>query len=122
MISKEKFVKYMSTIKNAVDKDTKFDQTIRSLNKAGEGIAWIYIDEINAMIEMVCDLMDIEYNANEYYGDEIQWFIYEQEWGENDCPILDTYGKNIYIKTIEELYDFIVEETSINEELGILGN
>ena len=109
MISKEKFVEYMSAIKNAEEKDIKFDEAIRSLNNSGEGIAMLYTDEITIMIQMVCDLMDIEYNAHNCYGDIVQYFIYECEWGKKDVPIIiDSDDKEIILKTIEDLYDYVM--------------
>ena len=109
MISKEKFVKYMTAIKCASEKDDKFDAAIRELNKHGEGIAMLYTDEITTMIEMVCDLMDIEYNVDDAYGDDIQYFIYECDWGKNDQAIIEIDGVEIHLKTIEDLYDYIVK-------------
>ena len=45
MISKEKFVKYMTAIKCASEKDDKFDAAIRELNKTKSGELWDRIDE-----------------------------------------------------------------------------
>lgn len=108
MISKERFVEYMSAIKKAEDKEREFDKALRNLNRDNEGIALIYSDEITVMTKMVCDLMDIEYNSQDYYGDDIQYFIYECDWGKNDMAIIETDGKEIHLKTIEDLYDYIV--------------
>lgn len=111
MISKEKFVEYMMAIKNAEEKDLRFDQAIRSLNKEDEGIAMIYTDEITVMIEMVCDLMEVEYNSNDIYGDDIQYFIYEGQWGKNErATITELDGTEIRLKTIEDLYDYIIKD------------
>ena len=110
MISKEKFVEYMTAIKNAFDKERAFDDAIQALNKDGEGIAMIYSDEITAMTKMVCDLMDIEYNGEKYYGDDIQYFIYECDWGrDKDARLIEYCGNMICLETIEDLYDYIVK-------------
>ena len=109
MISKEKFVKYMLAIKNADKKDLAFDEAVRHLNSCGEGNTMIYCDEIAIMTEMVCDLMDIEYNGDDIYGDDIQYFIYECEWGESDKATIEVDGVEIHLKTIEDLYDYIAE-------------
>lgn len=108
MISKEKFVEYMQAIKNAFDKERALDEILRSLNRDGEGIAMIYSDEITTMTKMVCDLMDIEYNVDEMYGDDIQYFIYECDWG-NRNRAFGVNGHIIFLKTIEELYDYIIK-------------
>lgn len=109
MISKEKFVEYMQAIKNAFNKERAFDKALCSLNKDGEGMAMIYSDEITTMTKMVCDLMDIEYNAYDGFGDDIQYFIYECDWGNRDMAIEEADGEVIFLKTIEELYDYIVK-------------
>lgn len=109
MISKEKFVKYMSAIKKAEEKDQAFETALCSLNSCGEGTSLIYTDEITTMIEMACDLMDIKYNSNDIYGDDIQYFIYECEWGESDKAIIEVDGVEIHLKTIEDLYDYIAK-------------
>ena len=112
MISKEKFVEYMSAIKKAEEKDRAFEATLCSLNSCGEGVSWIYADEVITMIKMVCDLMDVEYNADDIYGDDIQYFIYECDWGKNDHAIIEIDGIEIHLKTIEDLYDYIVKYNS----------
>ena len=109
MISKEKFVEYMTAIKNAFDKERAFDDAIQTLNKDGEGIAMIYSDEITIMTKMLCDLMGIEYNKEEFYGDDIQYFIYDCDWGNRDMEITETDGAKIILRTIEDLYDYIVK-------------
>lgn len=109
MISKEKFVEYMTAIKNAFDKERDFDKVICALNSGGEGIVMIYSDEITVMTKMLCDLMDIEYNKEDFYGDDIQYFIYECDWGNIDMEIEETDGTEIHLKTIEDLYDYIVK-------------
>lgn len=109
MISKEKFVEYMTAIKKAFDKERDFDKAVRALNSDGEGIVMIYSDEITTMTKMLCDLMDIEYNREEFYGDDIQYFIYECDWGNRDMEIEEVDGTKIILKTIEDLYDYIVK-------------
>ena len=109
MISKEKFVEYMTAIKRMEEKDKAFEKALCALNQDGEGTSMIYTDEATVMIKMVCDLMDIEYNAEDCYGDDIQYFICECDWGKNDMAIIETDSVEIRLKTIEGLYDYIVK-------------
>lgn len=50
----------------------------------------------------------------DYFNDEGEWvsyFVYELDFGEkwySDC-VLDSDGKNIPLKTIEDLYNFLIK-------------
>ena len=63
------------------------------------------------MIEMLCDLIGIEYNRDPHIGDDIQYFIYDLNFGESkgaaEAVIVD--GKTYDMSTAEKLYDYILE-------------
>ena len=63
------------------------------------------------MIEMLCDLMEIEYNRDPYIGDDIQYFIYELNFGKSKYAVkaITVDGKTYDLSTAEKLYDYILE-------------
>ena len=63
------------------------------------------------MIEMLCDLMEIEYNRDPHIGDDIQYFIYDLNFGKSKDAVeaIITDGKTYDLSTAEKLYDYILE-------------
>ena len=111
MISKEEFVKFLGYIKKTQKKEDKIDTFVRELSF--DGYCYMLSDEISYMIEMLCAAMGIEYNSDDICGDDIQYFIYDLEWGTNWKPgCITEDDKDIDISTPEKLYDYLVSEIS----------
>ena len=119
MISKEKFVEYINFIKSLDDKESKLQDGLQAcFGKENVGCVFVFNEVVPKMIEMLCDLMEIEYNRDPHIGDDIQYFIYDLNFGESkgaaEAVIVD--GKTYDMSTAEKLYDFILES---NKEKNI---
>jgi hypothetical protein len=121
MISKEKFIEYMDCIKKAQEKDDKINDFLDNLSpECGCGVFILY-DAITSMIKMLCDLMEIKYDFDDYRcPNDIDYFIYELEWGTKwtiDC-YTEEDGTPIDISTVEKLYDYIKKEVKKEKTNG----
>ena len=119
MISKEKFVEYINFIKSLDDKESKLQDGLQAcFGKENVGYVSVFNEVVPKMIEMLCDLMEIEYDRDPHIGDDIQYFIYELNFGESkgaaEAVIVD--GKTYDMSTAEKLYDYILES---NKEKNI---
>ena len=112
MISKEKFVEYINFIKSLDDKESKLQDGLQAcFGKENVGCVFVFNEVVPKMIEMLCDLMNIEYNRDQHIGDYIQYFIYELDFGKSkDAVEAITVDEKTYdLSTAEKLYDFILE-------------
>ena len=112
MISKEKFVEYINFIKSLDDKESKLQDGLQAcFGKENVGYVSVFNEVVSKMIEMLCDLMGIEYNIDIHIGDDIQYFIYELNFGKSkDAVEAITVDEKTYdLSTAEKLYDFILE-------------
>ena len=112
MISKEKFVEYINFIKSLDDKESKLQDGLQAcFGKENVGYVSVFNEVVSKMIEMLCDLMGIEYNIDTHIGDDIQYFIYELNFGKSKDAVeaIITDGKTYDLSTAEKLYDYILE-------------
>ena len=119
MINKEKFVEYINFIKSLDDKESKLQDGLQAcFGKENVGYVSVFNEVVPKMVEMLCDLMNIEYNRDQHIGDYIQYFIYDLNFGESKgaakAVIVD--GKTYDMSTAEKLYDYILES---NKEKNI---
>lgn len=116
MISKEKFVEYINFIKSLDDKESKLQDGLQNcFGKENVGYVFVFNEVVPKMIEMLCDLMETKYNRDPHIGDDIQYFIYDLNFGESKsaAEAVIVNGKTYDLSTAEKLYDFILET---NEE------
>lgn len=112
MISKEKFVEYINFIKSLDDKESKLQDGLQGcFGKENVGYVFVFNEVVPKMIEMLCDLMETEYNRDPHIGDDIQYFIYDLNFGESKsaAEAVIVNGKTYDLSTAEKLYDFILE-------------
>lgn len=112
IISKEKFVEYINFIKSLDDKESKLQDGLQAcFGKENVGCIFVFNEVVPKMIEMLCDLMGIECNSDPYVGDEIHYFIYDLNFGEDDKAkeAIDDGNKVYDLSTAEKLYDYILE-------------
>ena len=112
MISKEKFVKYINFIKELEDKEWKLQSCLQDcFGKENVGSIFVFNEVVPKMIEMLCDLMEIEYNRDPHIGDDIQYFIYELNFGKSEDAVeaITVDRKTYDLSTAEKLYDYILE-------------
>lgn len=119
MISKEKFVEYINFIKSLDDKESKLQDGLQAcFGKENVGCIFVFNEVVPKMIEMLCDLMEVEYNRDPHIGDDIQYFIYDLNFGKSKDAVeaIITDGKTYDLSTAEKLYDYILES---NKEKNI---
>lgn len=112
MISKEKFVKYINFIKELDDRESKLQDGLQAcFGKENVGYVSVFNEVVPKMIEMLCDLVEIEYNKDRHIGDEIQYFIYELDYGKNkgSDKAVEFDNKTFDLSTPEKLYDYILD-------------
>ena len=114
MISKEKFVEYINFIKSLDDRESKLQDGLQAcFGKENVGHIFVFNEVVPKMIEMLCDLMGIEYNSDPYTGDDIQYFIYDLDFGtvEGAAEAIEEDDKVYDLSTPEKLYDYIKRGT-----------
>lgn len=112
MISKEKFVEYINFIKSLDDKEIKLQDGLQAcFGKENVGYVFVFNEVVPKMIEMLCDLMETKYNRDPHIGDDIQYFIYDLNFGKSKsaAEAVIVNGKTYDLSTAEKLYDFILE-------------
>ncbi len=103
MISYDKFESYMLELKRLYDVDMKIDKALTELSPDFGG----FHNEI--AVDLIMDLLK-ELTHDEC--DNIAYYIWELDWGkdwEMGC-ITDENGKDIPMKTIKDLYDYLESE------------
>ena len=119
VISKEKFVEYINFIKSLDEKEANLQKGLEEcFGKENVGYISVFNEVVPKMIEMLCDLMEIEYDRDPHIGDDIQYFIYELNFGESKYAVeaIITDGKTYDLSTAEKLYDYILDS---NKEKNI---
>lgn len=116
IINKEEFVKFMGYIKQTMGKEEKIDAFVRELSF--DGYCYMLSDEIHHMIEMVCAGMGIDYETEDPWGNDIEYFIFELEWGLKWRPdaLTEADGTPIDISTVEKLYDYLANIVKAERE------
>ena len=111
LITKEQFIKYMEAIKNTIEKESKLSKAFEDIEpQDGMYFLTLYTEERNALISLLEEVM-CAYRSDEY-GSDIQYFIYELDWGKNWNPDSLRRGDGTPIVMYDEatLYDFLVED------------
>ena len=119
LINKEKFVEYINFIKSLDDKESKLQDGLQAcFGKENVGCIFVFDEVVPKMIEMLCDLMEVEYSRDPYIGDDIQYFIYELNFGKSKDAVkaITVDGKTYDLSTAEKLYDYILDS---NKEKNI---
>lgn len=116
MISKEKFIKYMKVLKCIHQEQDNLNDALKAISPDFGG----FCNEkaIDTIIEMLKDLT----NDGDSYDSDIEYFIYELNWGKDykdGCICYqDMSGKkhNIKMSNFEELYDELVRKNDNYKE------
>ncbi len=109
MLSKEEFVNIIDTLR-------KYDEREEKLCKAMNEISPDFIVDFYPLSEyktIIIRLLEKEMNAeqlDEVYGSDIQYFIYDLDYGIKWKPdsIIGKDGTSIDISTAEKLYDYLL--------------
>lgn len=101
MISKEEFCKIMNDIKATFDWIDKVESLFNCTLEEP-------LDSINATIHLLNTIFNL--TETKEYGSDIEYFIYELEWGIKWKPdMIVEDGVSVDISTIEKLYDYIAK-------------
>lgn len=102
-MKKEQFVKIINAIK---EYHRKIDN-IQTVLEENCGIDTVFYPP--SLENTLIDVLSIIFNDE---GDDIEYFIYELEFGEDWEPgaITTEDGKDIKMQTAEDLYDYLIEE------------
>ena len=100
MLEFEDFEKYMLEIKDQINKERKLDEALHEMSPDFGGFS---TESINLEVELLKRLMlDDE--------DWIGYYIWEADWGETFDRVWDKDNNEIPLKTLEDLYNIIVEK------------
>lgn len=103
MITKITFVKLLEAIKAQELEDDKVTKAISSIMNEDNFNNWYDTKLITATIRVLEKEVDDKY-------DNISYYIYELKWGgDMSLKITDEDGIDITPRSLEELYDFIIE-------------
>ena len=102
MLNREDFKKHMTTLMEWEDYVDKLDAVGLEIWQREE---YSYLSI--SYIEMLEKCMDLE--TNDEYGSDILFWLYDCDRGKRDNAYMQfTDGKKHYIRTLDELYDWIV--------------
>lgn len=112
MISKNKFVKIINTLKDYSKRQENLNKAMDALSNAyGEAFSNSFYP-LNKYESIIIDLLNMEFNlkSNEYVGTDLDYFVYELNYGKQYKPgcIQDANGTNIDISTPGKLYDYLI--------------
>lgn len=118
MLSKEEFVNIINTLR-------KYDEREEKLCKAMNEISPDFIVDFYPLSEyktIIIRLLEKEMNAeqlDEVYGSDIQYFIYDLDYGTKWKPdsITESDGTSIDISTAEKLYDYLLANSGNDEDV-----
>ena len=100
MLEYEEFEKYMLRIKDEIEKEDAIDKALRNMSPDFGGFCTECAD---IMVDLLQKLMHDEYKNLEYY-------VWETEWGTQFDKIWDADGNEIPFKTIKDVYNVILDD------------
>lgn len=99
MLDYNNFEKYMMKIKEQEKKELNLDSALKELSPDFGGF-------FSETIPTIVDLLSIIMNDEEGW---ISYYIWESNWGEEFPEVWDKDGNTIPLKTIEDLYNIIID-------------
>lgn len=106
MITKKLFLSCIDTIKRYQNKEDKlYDGTDGMVNL-------LEIDEIQSLIHKLISLLGYctKSDYSDVYGNDIDYFIYETEWGKKADEYFTTLesGEQVHFNTAEDVWNYLV--------------
>lgn len=98
LVDKKVFVQLMTDYKSLHEKTEAVDKALHALDKDFGGFHLAIAFELIDSLLKIC--------MNDKYGD-IDYFIYEHDFGKGDGAIYDENGNRLKFETFEDLYDII---------------
>lgn len=109
MISKKDFISFINKLKEYQDIE-------ENLSKISQGAIQLFeIDSLSNMITLFVQILEKEFNSKD---DWIDYYIWELDFGKDYKPgiIKDKSGKDIQLKTPEDLYNLLIDIYNSNKE------
>lgn len=104
IISREEFTKYINRIHDL----QKMDDEMRDWCHKWSPDTDIFFSQMNAECELV-ELLDKMTHPEDSYGDDVSYFVYELNFGEDYHPgcVTEADGTEIDFSTTDKLYDYL---------------
>ena len=99
-LSKPEFVKVINNIQTVMRFQEEMDKVFYKYGCESP----TFVDMIDSMLHVLNKMFDLEENS--YYGSEIDYFIFELEFGANSRDLEGLEG----LTSAEELYDYITKD------------
>lgn len=120
-MKKETFVKIMTAVKLSEEKANQMEDDIFKILAKYKRDNFVYS---GFLYEQLCDLelqesiLEILKNEFDDHSEWIEYFVYELAWGSKyeDGWIKDENGNNIVLRTLEDLYDLLIENQTKEPE------
>lgn len=122
MISKEKFCEILKKLEEAEQQDNKFSL---SISEFFDCTALRYVPT-DSYTRIILDLLNEMFNLEsyEYIGTDLEYFIYELDWGKrwHSGIITEKDGTDIDISSADKLYDYLMNnQKSVPDSEIIIG-
>jgi len=114
MLSRADFKARMADIKTISERE---DELMDALYKCGVSVEnSLTGDAITAAIKCVESAMGLNTNKMLIFDTDIDYYIYELDWGRKGKDAIEDNGKKISLTNLDELYDYIVSHSNETEE------
>lgn len=104
-LTKDEFIDGINTIKKMYSEE---QQILAALDTSPEWKCGEWVDNYYNLFIQLCELPE-----NDYYGTDVDYFIYELNFGKDWKPgMVKENGEDIKLTTPEELWDFVTGDKS----------
>lgn len=114
MITKEQFCKAGRAFENfKIENDRMMDEMDKIFHSST--FSDFYSEMLNGSYSLITNLIAILSNNNESFMDDLEWFIYETDFGrgsDDSCTILIDDTETFIIHSWEDLYDYLLATNS----------
>ena len=110
-ITKSEFIEYMEVVKKTFEKEDALTNALNNIEEqGGMHFLTLYTQERSTIIKMLERIMCTYCDPN--YGSDIEYFIYELNWGKDwkEDSITRSDGTPIVMYDESTLYDHLVED------------
>ena len=114
MITKEQFCNAGRAFENF---KTENDRMMDEMDKIFHSSAFsgFYVEMLNSSYSLITKLITILSNDNESFIDDLEWFIYEADFGrgsDSSCTIIIDNTETFVIHSWEAFYDYLLATNS----------
>jgi len=117
MISKEKFIKILTSLKEAEEKDEEYSKAVSSAFDCW-ALRYVPCDAYTSIIiDLLNEMFDLQ--KTDEYGSDIDYFIYELDYGKKwkRGMITDKNGVDVDFSDAGRLYDYLIKSEDSDSEI-----